>query len=203
MAYVVPQPEQTLTGNELRRLMQERLPDYMIPTAFVFLETLPQTPNGKVDRRALPAPERTRPKVDTPFIAPTLMVHHQLIQIWEELLDAWPIGIQDNFFDLGGYSLLAVRLVDRIEQVWGKKISPEMLLANPTIEHLANALVQPEETDSASQLMAVQAGESGQLVFSWQKPLTSSIKTIQTYVSGWIRHTSTLDGGAKRRKPKK
>ncbi|HET8851594.1 MAG TPA: amino acid adenylation domain-containing protein, partial [Ktedonobacteraceae bacterium] len=130
VAYVVPQPEQILTSSELRRLMQERLPDYMIPTAFVFLETLPQTPNGKVDRRALPAPERTRPKVDTPFIAPTLMVHHQLIQIWEELLDARPIGIQDNFFDLGGYSLLAVCLVDRIEQVWGKKISPEVLLAN-------------------------------------------------------------------------
>jgi amino acid adenylation domain-containing protein len=203
VAYVVPQPEQTLTSSELRRLMQERLPDYMIPTAFVFLETLPQTPNGKVDRRALPAPEQTRPKVDTPFITPTLMVHHQLIQIWEELLDARPIGIQDNFFDLGGYSLLAVRLVDRIEQVWSKKISPEMLLANPTIEHLANALVQPEETGSASPLMAVRAGDSEQLVFSWRKPLTSSIKTIQTYVTGWIRHAGTPDDGAKRRKPKK
>jgi len=208
VAYVVPQPEQTLTSSELRRLMQERLPDYMIPTAFVFLETLPQMPNGKVDRRALPAPERTRPKVDTPFIAPKQGVHHQLIQIWEELLDAQPIGIQDNFFDLGGYSLLAVRLVDRIEQVWGKKISPEMLLANATIEHLANALVQPEETGkrawgalSQPPLMVGQAGNPEQLVFSWHKPLMSSIKTIQTYVTGWIRHTGTPDGGTKRRKP--
>jgi acyl carrier protein len=185
----------------------------MIPTAFVFLETLPQTPNGKVDRRALPAPERTRPKVDTPFIAPKQGVHHQLIQIWEELLDARPIGIQDNFFDLGGYSLLAVRLVDRIEQVWGKKISPEMLLANATIEHLANALVQPEETPTinrgatAPPLMVGQAGNPEQLVFSWYKPLMSSIKTIQTYVTGWIRQgrrqahvPTTPDSGAKRRK---
>lgn len=143
VAYVVPRQEVVLTSSSLRRFMREQVPDYMVPSAFVLLEAFPLTPSGKIDRRALPAPEHTRSELAEDFAAPRLPVHQQLVQIWEELLGVRPIGIQDNFFELGGHSLLAVRLVDRIEQVWGKKISAAILLANPTIDQLSAVLIKP------------------------------------------------------------
>lgn len=142
VAYIVPRHEFVLTSSSLRHFMLEQLPDYMVPSAFILLEALPLTPSGKVDRRALPAPEHNRPELAEKFAAPTLPVHKQLVQIWEELLEVRPIGIRDNFFELGGHSLLAVRLVDRIEQVWGKKISATTLLAGATIEQLSTVLAQ-------------------------------------------------------------
>ena len=143
VAYIVPRHEVILTGSNLRRFLREHLPDYMVPAAFVLLEAFPLTPSGKIDRRALPPPEQTRPELAEGFAAPTSPVQQQLVQIWEELLGVRPIGIQDNFFELGGHSLLAVRLVDRIEQVWGKKISATTLLAGATIEQLSAVLTQP------------------------------------------------------------
>ncbi len=121
-------------------IVVEKLPEYMLPSAFMLLDALPLTPNGKIDRCALPAPESARHTEEETFVAPTSMVHYQLIQIWEELLDERPIGIRDNFFLLGGHSLLAVRLVNRIEQRYGKKIPLATLFAGPTIEQLASAL---------------------------------------------------------------
>jgi acyl carrier protein len=176
-AYVVTSTD--ITSNGLRNYLKEKLPDYMIPAAFVLLESLPLTPNGKVDRRALPVPEYSRSERDENFVAPTLPIHQQLRQIWEELLDARPIGIQDNFFDLGGHSLLVVRLIDRIEQVFGKKIELATLLASPTIEQMANALEHPEEIKSASIAEAVQAGNSKRPPFEHRSWL-SSIKTLLT-----------------------
>jgi surfactin family lipopeptide synthetase A len=160
VAYVVPRGEHAPMSSELRRMALERLPDYMVPSAFVLLESLPLTPGGKLDRRALPAPDQTRREVDETFVAPTLAEHQHLIQIWEELLDARPIGIRDNFFDLGGHSLLAARLVDWIEQVWGKKIPLATLLAGPTIEQLADTLVPSEAAASGTLPGAVRAGGS-------------------------------------------
>ena len=144
VAYVVSWGEHTPTSSELRRIALERLPDYMVPSSFVLLESLPLTLGGKLDRRALPAPDQIRREMDESFVAPALAVHQQLVQIWEELLSARPIGIRDNLFDLGGHSLLAARMVARIEQVWGKKIPLTTLLAGPTIEQLADTLVRPE-----------------------------------------------------------
>jgi len=129
------------TGDELRAYVKDKLPDYMVPSAFVLLDALPLTPNGKVDRRALPAPDYGRLQQNDDFVAPVSPLQHQLVQIWEELLETRPIGIRDNFFDLGGHSLLVVRLFDRIEQVTGKKLALATLLAGPTIEQLAEALV--------------------------------------------------------------
>jgi acyl carrier protein len=189
VAYVVPRGEQTSTSSELRRTAQERLPDYMVPSAFVLLESLPQTPNGKLDRRALPAPDRKGHALDETFVTPSLAVHRQLTQIWEELLHVRPIGIRDNFFELGGHSLLAVRLVDRIEQVWGKKIAPSTLLAGPTIEQLSMALMQAGNSDSGSE-MSVQANGSRGPISFWQGQLTSPIQTIRTYAMGWLRGAS-------------
>jgi amino acid adenylation domain-containing protein len=146
VAYVVLYNERPITVRDLQNHLVKQLPDYMIPSAFVLLEALPLNANGKVDRQALPAPVDVRTEVNENDVVPTLSIHEHLKLIWEELLEVRPIGIRDNFFDLGGHSLLAARLVNRIEQDWGKKIPLDILLANATIEQLADVLTQPEKT---------------------------------------------------------
>jgi amino acid adenylation domain-containing protein len=160
VAYIVAVQRQPSVINTLRSYLQEKLPEYMIPSAFVLLDTLPLTPNGKVDRHALPAPELSGRTVEEGFVAPKLTIHYQLVQIWEELLEARPIGITDNFFHLGGHSLLAARLIARIEQVFGKKIPLPTLFAGPNIEYLANALQQQTDAGTRSPMVAVQTGGS-------------------------------------------
>ncbi len=151
-----------------------------------------------MDRRALPAPEYNKLQQDKELVAPTLPTHHQLIQIWEELLEVRAIGIRDNFFDLGGHSLLAVRLTDRIEQVFGKKISAATLLAGPTIEQLADALSQMEETDNAPANQAGQVGNSKR-ASSRRGQLLSSLKTmwVKPNSSGRGRNSNSSDGDGK------
>lgn len=141
VAYMVPHQHQDIKANELRRFLRESLPEYMIPSAFVILESFPQTPSGKIDRQALPVPERGSTAEEN-YAAPTTMIHYQLVHLWEELLDARPIGIKDNFFFLGGHSLLAARLVSRTEQIFGKKIPLATFFAGPTIDQLAKILEQ-------------------------------------------------------------
>ncbi len=161
VAYVVLHKEQTATVGDLQSHVMKQVPAYMVPSAFVLLETLPLTPNGKVDRKALPAPEPSGRTVQDTYVAPTLLVHHQLVHIWEELLGVHPIGITDDFFDLGGHSLLAVRLIDRIAQVCGKKLPLSTLFAGATIEHLATALLGEEtKMDTRAPIVTVQAGGS-------------------------------------------
>lgn len=165
VAYIVAAQGQIPTLKNLRSSLKEQLPEYMVPSDFMLLDALPLTPNCKVDRRGLPAPDPTKRTEEETYVAPTLMVHYQLIQIWEELLDVRPIGIQDNFFDLGGQSLLATRLINRIEQVFGKKIALATLFAGPTIEQLTHALQQREDTDPRPPLVTVQTGGSKQPFF--------------------------------------
>ncbi len=157
VAYVVGRQEQ-ISIKSLRNFLKEQLPGYMVPTAFVLLNALPRTPNGKPDRRALPVPEPAMRATQESFVAPTSIVHYQLMMIWEELLDVYHIGIRDNFFLLGGHSLLAARLVDRIEQVFAKKIALPTLFAAPTIEQLASVLLQQEEANSLSPIVKIQSG---------------------------------------------
>lgn len=140
VGYVVRSQQETATEVELRRHVQKRLPDYMVPSEFVFLQSMPLTPNGKINRRALPSA-----KVDSPVETIHAAVaddplQAQLIQIWEKLLGRKPIGIRDNFWDLGGHSLLAARLMHRIKQLHGKTIPLAVLLQAPTIEQLAAVL---------------------------------------------------------------
>ena len=160
VAYVIPNQEQTATISDLQKHAMKQLPSYMVPSVIVLLETLPLTPNGKVDRKALPAPDSSRTLAPDTFVAPTLPIHHQLIQLWEELLDVRPIGIRDNFFYLGGHSLLAARFVARVEEVFGKKLSLATLFACPTIEQLAHALQTGEEKSSHTPLVAIQVSGS-------------------------------------------
>ena len=155
VAYVVPNPEQAPTSSELRRFLKQKLPDYMVPSTFVMLETLPLTPNGKVDRRALPAPDQVRQPEET-FVAPQDELELQLKKIWEKVLGIRSISVKDDFFDLGGNSLLAVRVFSNIEKIFGKNLTLSTLLLAPTVEQLASILRQKGWSPSWESLVAIQ-----------------------------------------------
>jgi thioesterase domain-containing protein/acyl carrier protein len=160
VAYVVPKQGQQITTETLWAYLGEKLPIYMLPTAFVILETLPLTPNGKIDRRALPAPAQSRLDLQETMVAPRDALELELVNIWEEVLNLRPIGIRHNFFELGGHSLLAVRLVNRIQQLLGQELPLAMLFQSPTIESLATVLRQGDEAAAFSSLVPLQVGSS-------------------------------------------
>jgi amino acid adenylation domain-containing protein len=140
----------------LRSFAKGKLPEYMIPSAFVFLESFPLTPSGKLDRRALPAPPRVRGDGKNDFVAPRDILELRLCGIWEELLGVRPVDVRDDFFALGGHSLLAVRLMARVEQVVGRPVPLSTLFTAPTVETLAGALRGMEKNSSRSPLVAIQ-----------------------------------------------
>ncbi|NCR76516.1 MAG: amino acid adenylation domain-containing protein [Microcystis aeruginosa K13-06] len=156
VAYLVLSQDQALTVDEIRRFLEEKLPNYMIPSAFVFLETFPLTPNGKIDRRALPAPDQTRQEPEETFVAPGDELEGQLTKIWEKVLGIEPIGVKDNFFDLGGHSLLAVKLFAQIEKVFKANLPLASLFQAPTIEQLANILHSQRGSSSWDSLVPIQ-----------------------------------------------
>jgi thioesterase domain-containing protein len=139
VGYVV-RSHQAVTETELRQHVKAQLPEYMVPSEFVFLNSMPLTPNGKIDRRALAALKTNPLPVATPDPTVNDPLQLQLIGIWEQLLGRAPIAPRDNFFELGGHSLLAARLMHRIKQVHGKSLPLAVLLQAPTIEKLASVL---------------------------------------------------------------
>jgi len=156
VAYLVPSREEVPTTSDLRSYLKQKLPRYMVPSAFVLLEAMPKTPNGKVDKRALPAPKATDVAETQEYVAPADELQTQLTRIWETVLDKKPVGIRDNFFELGGHSLLAARLMHRIEQQLGERLPLAVLLQSPTIEQLAGLLRDEEGPASWSSLVAIQ-----------------------------------------------
>ncbi len=160
VAYVVPVAEQDSTVSELRSFLQARLPEYMLPSAFVVLEILPLTTNGKIDRQALPAPDWSKLDSGKVFVAPRDQWESQLTLIWEDILGIQGIGVKDNFFELGGHSLLAVRLVTQIKKVFGKSLPLVTLFKASTIEQLANTLRQEDSTACWFSLVAIQPNGS-------------------------------------------
>jgi amino acid adenylation domain-containing protein len=156
VGYVVPHQLPGPPAGELRHFLKERLPEYMIPSAWVVLAELPRLISGKVDRTALPAPEPDQAHSLEPQDLPRDQLEFQLTQIWEEVLSAQPVGIRDNFFDLGGHSLLAVRLIARIEQQFGKKLPLAALFQQGTVEELARLLRQQVEVPTDSPLVEIQ-----------------------------------------------
>jgi amino acid adenylation domain-containing protein len=159
VAYVVPLRKPGPSVLELRNFLTERLPDYMVPSAFVALDTLPLTPNGKVDKKALPEPVRAGASRAQKGSAPRGLLEIQLADIWGSVLGKRPIARDENFFELGGHSLLAVRLMHLMEQTLGKKLPITALLHAPTIERLAVLLQEEKRSAAWSSLVAMQ--ESG------------------------------------------
>ncbi|KYC36562.1 non-ribosomal peptide synthetase [Scytonema hofmannii PCC 7110] len=152
VAYVVVDPEQNSTQRpshtELRLFLQDKLPHYVIPASFVFLDTMPLNPNGKVNRHALPAPDKGSYSKNN-FVEPLTPIERVLSAIWAEVLGLEVIGIHDNFFELGGHSLLATQVMSRIRRALGVEIKVKLLFETPTIANLANAIaVQNQGTGS-------------------------------------------------------
>ncbi|TQF10135.1 amino acid adenylation domain-containing protein, partial [Myxococcus llanfairpwllgwyngyllgogerychwyrndrobwllllantysiliogogogochensis] len=142
VAYVVPEDGALLDVSSLRGFARERLPDFLVPSAFVVLAALPLTPHGKVDRRALPIPETVRSESLAPPLAPRDALELQLVRLWEELLGVRPIGVRTGFFELGGHSLLAMRLVSMIRKHLGRDLPLVAVFQAGTIEALAARLRQ-------------------------------------------------------------
>ncbi|MEP6743437.1 MAG: amino acid adenylation domain-containing protein [bacterium] len=150
---------QSLSAGEWRNFLKGYLPDYMIPAALVTLDSLPLTANGKIDRRALPLPEKTRFELEE-AIAPRNSLELELLDIWERVLAVQPIGIRDDFFDLGGNSLLGLRLFGQIEERLRKRLPVALLFQASTIEELAKTLRQEGWTPSWSSLVVLQPAGS-------------------------------------------
>ena len=153
MAYVVGAE---VGAGELREHLRGRLPEWMVPSAFVRLERMPLTANNKVDRRALPEPEGGRDGVDTPFAPPRDVLELQLVQLWETILGVHPISITDSFFELGGHSLAAARLMAEIQARFGRSLPLSVLFQRQTAEGLADALRQQFDSQPPSSLVAIQ-----------------------------------------------
>jgi acyl carrier protein len=154
VAYVVPKQEQAVTSQELRGLLKEKLPDYMVPSTFVILDTLPLTLTGKIDRRALPAPDKTPRSIDVNFVAPRTPTEEVLTAIWTEVLGVQS-GIYDNFFEAGGHSLLATQVISRIRDVFSVELSLHSLFETPTVAGLAVAITSLSFANAQSQAQKV------------------------------------------------
>ncbi|MBC1274872.1 amino acid adenylation domain-containing protein [Nostoc sp. UCD121] len=145
VAYIVPQPGQVApTLSDLRHFLEEKLPDYMVPSTFVRISTIPRLPNGKIDLKALPDPE-----LSGTFVAPRTAVEKILADIWAQVLRLEKVGIQDNFFELGGDSILSIQIVAKANQA-GFQLTPKQVFDRPTIAKLAE-VVSINESISAEQ----------------------------------------------------
>ena len=140
IAYAVLHSGETLTVSELRNYLAEKLPEYMVPSALVTLDEMPLTVNGKVERQALPAPESLRPELEVAYVAPQTELEQIIATIWQEVLHLEKVGIYDNFFDLGGHSLLIVQVHSRLQARLERNISMVEMFKYPTIELLAKHL---------------------------------------------------------------
>ena len=152
VAYLVAMPGEPPTVSELRRTVARGLPEYMVPSAFVFLDTFPLLHNGKVNRRALPAPGGERPALDAPYVAPRTPIEARLAELWGDVLGLEQVGVHDPFLDLGGNSLAATALLARVGETLGVELPVAALLAAPTIAAMAEAIVRDlvERADSAT-----------------------------------------------------
>ncbi|HET9917807.1 MAG TPA: phosphopantetheine-binding protein, partial [Candidatus Binatia bacterium] len=163
VAYVVAAEGSTPSVHDLRSYLQHKLPDYMLPSAFVFLDSLPLTPNGKLDRRALPTPDHSRPELTDAFAAPRTPVEEILANIWCTVLKLDKVGIHDNFFDLGGHSLLATQIISRICSAFRIELPLRRIFESPTVaemamlvtEHQAKGASRPELMEILPELEAM------------------------------------------------
>lgn len=140
---------------DLRSFLREILPDYMVPSAFVVLDSFPLTSNGKIDYGALPLPSSERMKTSEAYMAPRDEWEKQIVKIWESTLGVHPISIRDNFFDLGGHSLLAVRVILQMEKIYAQRLPLATLFLAPTVERLAGILRKKDWTPSFSSLVPI------------------------------------------------
>jgi amino acid adenylation domain-containing protein len=146
-AFVAVNQKQTIASKELRCFLKNKLPDYMIPTAFVALNKLPRTLNGKVERRALPIPDNVRAELEETFVAPRTPVEEVLVGIWAEVLGFDKVGVLDNFFELGGHSLLATQIISRLREAFQLEFNLCEIFEYPILSDLANKIELVTQTE--------------------------------------------------------
>ncbi|HTH49068.1 MAG TPA: amino acid adenylation domain-containing protein, partial [Candidatus Limnocylindria bacterium] len=156
VAYLVLVPGAVWNVSDLTRHLGTKLPRYMVPAVLMRLDALPVTPNGKLDRRALPVPDHSRPDMDKAYVGPRDPVEARVAALWCEILGVSQVGVNDNFFDLGGHSLLAVRLSTAIERQFGRKLPVAILFQAPTVRSLAAWVSGNEETKPLGSLVPLQ-----------------------------------------------
>ncbi|HEX8183843.1 MAG TPA: amino acid adenylation domain-containing protein, partial [Blastocatellia bacterium] len=169
VAYVVANQEQVPAINDLRSYLKERLPDYMIPHTFVFLDALPLSPNGKLDRRSLPEPTNLRPDLEAAYVTPQTETERAVAAAWQEVLQLEKVGAHDNFFDLGGHSLLLIQVHSKLQGRFNRDLTVVDLFRYPTVNSLAGYLSQghlappPVNQDSAlSEVSSASSKRDGQ-----------------------------------------
>lgn len=154
IAYMVSDAGVKIVPGAIRKFIAGKLPEYMIPSAFVMVDELPRTPSGKIDRRALPAPDQSRPDIGVPYMQPQSPAEMVVARIWSQLLRIDKVGVNDSFFDLGGNSLLALQFIARARQEHGMEIPVVKLYRYPTIKSLISSL--SNETGAESLLDTAQ-----------------------------------------------
>jgi non-ribosomal peptide synthetase component E (peptide arylation enzyme) len=153
VAYVVAVGGTQVEAAHLRAYLKKAVPEYMIPSAYVILDQMPLNPSGKVDRRALPPPKRTRPEIET-LTPPRSQTEQILVDIWKDVLNLERVGVNENFFELGGHSLLVMRIINRARDVFQADIPIRRLFESPTIAEFAvhidqlNLLARQPQTTS-------------------------------------------------------
>lgn len=141
VAYVVPTDGAAPLVSALRRALAETLPEYMIPAAFMCMESLPRTQTGKVDRRALPSPDRSRPVLETRYVPPRTPIEEELAGIWSSVLELDQVGVDDSFVELGGNSLLAAQIISRVINTFRVEVDLRVLLESATVAEMANLVL--------------------------------------------------------------
>ncbi len=155
ICYIVTQPNTTLTAKQLREFLTSKLPEYMIPFAFIFLDKFPVTEIGKIDKKALPIPEFSRDNLDNSYLPSSNLIEEQLTEIWQEVLKFKPIGMEDNFLSLGGNSLLATQIVNRIIDQFKIQLSLQELFNTPSIAIMAK-LIESKQNELETMLREIE-----------------------------------------------
>jgi aspartate racemase len=148
VGYVVAAGEEALTANDLRSFLREKLPDHMVPSVFVMIESIPLMPNGKVDRKSLPDPAGRFADLGSNYIAPRSEAEKKISAIWQDTLGVEKVGVHDNFFDLGGHSMLMAEIFSKLEGAFKKELSMAELFEYPTVSSLAAFLEQGSNRSS-------------------------------------------------------
>jgi len=156
IAYIIFDQGGQVSDYRLREFLQNSLPEYMIPSVFVRVDSFPLNTNGKIDRRALPPPGVSRASKDRAPVPPRDVMELRIVRLWEQIFGIRPIGIHDNFFDLGGHSLIALRFLAQVDKEFGVKLPLAVLLQAPTIEQLSECLREEEWTSPLTSLVPIQ-----------------------------------------------
>src|SRR5262249_52044248 len=186
VAYLTEKVESTISIADLRTSLKRKLPEYMVPSAFVILKAMPLTPNGKIDRRALPAPERSRSQLDSDFTAARTPIEEMTAGIWAELLGVEQVGVHDNFFELGGHSLLATQVISRLRDAFQIELPLRTLFVSPTVAETAQKIASHLEQGTSLETSEIEPiSRDGELPLSFAQQRLWFLDQLETGSSSY------------------